>query len=67
MRCAAFLGGVGDDGHAGGIGALGLAYREGDDVDVEAAEEGGDAGEDAGLVLDEGYEGVEHKASGDRG
>jgi len=46
------LGGLADDGHAGGVGAFGFADGEGDDVDVEAAEEGGDAGEDAGLVLD---------------
>src|ERR1039458_1470188 len=54
------LGRLADDGHARGVGALGLAYGEGDDVDVEAAEERGDAGEDAGFVLHEGYEGVEH-------
>jgi len=59
----AVRGGVGrlaDDGHAGGIGALGLAYGERDDVDVEAAEERGDSREDAGFVLYQGYEGVEH-------
>ena len=56
-------GGVGrlaDDGHARGVGAFGFADGERDDVDVEAAEERGDAGEDAGFVLNEGYEGVEH-------
>ena len=57
------LGRLADDGHARGVGALGLADGEGDDVDVEAAEERGDAGEDAGFVLDEGYEGVEHRSS----
>ncbi len=41
--------------------ALGLAYGERDDVDVETAEERGDSREDAGLVLDQGYEGVEHE------
>ena len=40
-----------DDGHARGVGAFGFADGERDDVDVEAAEERGDAGEDAGLVL----------------
>ena len=55
------VGGFADDGHAGGVGALGFADGERDpNVDVEAAEEGGDAGEDAGLVLHVGYEGVEH-------
>jgi hypothetical protein len=39
---------------------LALADRERDDVDAETAEERGDTGEDAGLVLNEGYEGVEH-------
>jgi hypothetical protein len=53
-----------DDGHAGGVVALGLADGERDDIDVETAEEAGDAGEDAGLVLDEGYEGVEHEGLG---
>ena len=33
------LGGFADDGHAGGVGAFGFAYGEGDDVDVETAEE----------------------------
>src|SRR5207248_2204616 len=59
----AVRGGVGrlaDDGHARGVGALGLAYGERNDVDVETAEERGDSGKDAGLVLDQGYEGVEH-------
>ena len=51
MRWAACLGGFADDGHAGDVGALGLADGERDDVDVEAAEERGDAGEDAGFVL----------------
>ena len=49
-----------DDGHARGVGALRLADRERDDVDVETAEERGDAGEHAGFVLNEGYESVEH-------
>ena len=52
-----------DDGHAGGVGALGFADRQGDDVDVKAAEERGDSGEDAGFVAYESYEGVEHSAS----
>ena len=55
------LGRLADDGHARDVGALGFADRERDDVDVETAEERGDAGEDAGFVLDEGYEGVEHR------
>ncbi len=50
-----------DDSHAGDVGALGLAYGERDDVDVETAEERGDSRKDAGFVLDQGYEGVEHK------
>ncbi len=54
------LGRLADDGHARGIGTFGFADGERDDVDVEAAEERGDAGENAGLVLYEGYEGVEH-------
>jgi|GEM_PF-6457029 len=66
MRWAEFSGGLADDGHAGGVGTLGLAYGEGDDVDAETAEEAGDAGEDAGLVLDEGYEGVEHRVVSSR-
>ena len=49
-----------DDGHARGVGALGLADRQRDDVDVEAAKERGDAGENAGFVFNEGYKGVEH-------
>src|SRR5207253_10119841 len=56
-------GGVGrlaDDGHARGVSALGFADGERDDVDVEPAEEGRHAGEDAGLVLNEGYERMEH-------
>src|SRR5216683_211524 len=55
------LGRLADDGHAGGVGALGLAYGQRDDVDVEAAKERGDPGEDAGFVLDQGYECVEHE------
>ena len=58
------VGRLADDGHAGDVGALGLADGERDDVDVETAEERGDSREDAGFVLDEGYEGVEHRASG---
>jgi hypothetical protein len=45
------LGCVADDGHAGDALALGLAYGEGDDVDVETAEEGCDPGEDSGFVV----------------
>ncbi len=60
----AVLGSLADDGHARGVGALGLADGERDDVDVETAEEGSDAREHAGLVLNEGYEGVEHLFSG---
>src|ERR1035437_2783094 len=54
------LGGLADDGHARGVWLLALADRERDDVDAETAEERGDTGEDAGLVLNECYEGVEH-------
>jgi hypothetical protein len=55
-----------DDGHARDVGALGFSNGERDDVDVETAEERGDSREDAGFVLDVGYEGVEHKTSGSR-
>jgi len=54
------LGGLADDGHARGVWLLALADGERDDVDAETAKERGDTGEDAGLVLNEGYEGVEH-------
>ena len=57
------VGRLADDGHAGDVGALGLAYGERDDVDVETAEERGDSREDAGFVLDQGYEGVEHSVA----
>ncbi len=55
------VGRLADDGHAGDVGSLTLAYGERDDVDVESAEERGDSREDAGFVLDQGYEGVEHE------
>ena len=59
MRCAGGRG-VGDDGHARDAGLLGVADGERDDVDVQPAEERGDAREDAGFVFDEGYECVQH-------
>lgn len=43
---------VADDGHAGHVLALGFANGEGGDVEVKPAEERGDAGEDAGFVVD---------------
>ena len=52
--------GLADDGHARGLWALGFADGQRDDVDVQPAEERGDARERAGLVLNDGDEGVEH-------
>ena len=44
---------VDHDRHPGDLGVLGRADRQGVDVEAAAAEQAGDAGQDAGLVLDE--------------
>ena len=49
---------VDDDRHPGDVGVLGLAHGEGVDVEAPTGEQRGDAGEDAGLVLDEDGQGV---------
>ena len=59
MRCAAFSG-ASHTMVMREVSAARLADRQRDDVDVEAAEERGDAGEDAGFVLYECDECVEH-------
>ena len=49
---------VDDDRHPGDVRVLGLAHGEGVDVEAAPGEQRGDAGEDAGLVLDEDGQGV---------
>ena len=46
------FGAVDDDGHAAEAGLVGVAHGEAFDVEAAAAEEGGDAGEDARAVFD---------------
>jgi len=49
---------VDDDGHPRDVGVLGLTDGEGVDVEAPTGEQRGDAGEHAGLVLDEDGQGV---------
>ena len=51
---------LGNDRHARNVRALRVADGERDDIDVQAAEQRGNPGENAGLVFHESDECVQH-------